>query len=153
MLAYSNDYGRVGYYDTLNLKNTSFKSFHKHQSAPSIDWGLDMSSILEHPDMVDVLLSCGGDGTIHVYDSRNQNAPPVYLNERLEEKNRGWFNTLESKNSKRCALKIDERRKYIAFGHTDGTVEVYALNTLKLIFISNCQRHLIRTLDWKCKYQ
>lgn len=100
--------------------------------------------------MADVLVSCGGDGTIHIYDTNNLSAPPIYLDERLHEKNSGWFNTLKSRNSKRCTLKIDERRKYLAFGHTDGTVEVYTLSTLKMIFTSNCQRHLIRTLDWKC---
>lgn len=129
-----------------------FKSFHKYQSAPSIDWGLDMSNVLEDSDMTDTLLSCGGDGIIHVYDINAPNGPPINLNERLKENNPVWFTTLEAKNSNRCVLKIDRSGKYIAFGHTDGTVEVYMLSTLKLIFVSNCERQLIRTLDWKGTY-
>lgn len=150
-LAYANEYGHVGMYDTFNLKHISFKTYHKCQSAAYIDWGSDMTLALEDTDMKDTLLSCGGDGIIHVYDIDNPQAPPINLNERLQEMNMSWFISLKAANSSRHAMSISNDKKYIAFGHTDGLVEVYSMDTLKLVYVSNCQRHLIRSLDWKSK--
>lgn len=151
-LAYGNEYGHVGIYDTFNLRHIPFKSYHKSQGAPSIDWGLNMCTVLEDSDMKDTIVSCGADGVIHVYDVDHPQVPPINLNERLRENNVSWLTSLDAKNSFRHVLKIDEKARFIAFGHTDGIVEVYLLESLKLIFVSNCQRQLIKTLDWKCNY-
>ncbi|KAI8088174.1 quinon protein alcohol dehydrogenase-like superfamily [Thamnidium elegans] len=148
-LAFGNEYGHVGIYDTLNLRHMPFKSYHKSLGAPSIDWGLNMCSVLEDSDMMDTLVSCGADGVVHVYDVDHPLAPPINLNERLRENNVSWITSLDAKDSYRRVLKIDANARFIAFGHTDGIVEVYKLDTLKLIFVSNCQRQLIKTLDWK----
>lgn len=109
-----------------------------------------MCTVLEDADMKDTAVSCGYDGMIHVYDVDHPQAPPINLNERLKENNVSWMTSLDAKDSYRHVLKIDERAQFIAFGHTDGIVEVYRLDTLKLIFVSNCQRQLIKALDWKC---
>ena len=110
---------------------------------------MDMSQVLDDTDMRDTLLSCGGDGIIHVYDIHNPNVAPINLNERLQERNESWFKTFEVKTSVRCILRIYTQAKLIAFGHTDGLVEVYSMENLKLVYVSNCQRHAIRALDWK----
>ncbi|KAI9339130.1 quinon protein alcohol dehydrogenase-like superfamily [Pilaira anomala] len=148
-LAYGNEYGHVGIYDTFNSRHIPFRSYHKSQGSPSIDWGLNMCSVLEDSDMKDTLVSCGADGMIHVYDVDHPQVPPINLNERLRENNVSWLTSLDAKDSLRHVLKIDEKARFIAFGHTDGIVEVYSLESLKLIFVSNCQRQLIQTLDWK----
>ncbi|KAI7892935.1 WD40-repeat-containing domain protein [Mucor mucedo] len=148
-LAYSNEYGHVGIYDIFNLRHIPFRTYHKVQGAPSIDWGSDMCLALEDTDMKDTAISCGDDGVIHVYDINHPQAPPINLNERLKENNTSWMTSLNAKSSHRHVLKVDEKARLIAFGHTDGLVEVYRLDTLKLVFVSNCQRQVIKALDWK----
>lgn len=152
LLAYANEYGHVGMYDTFDSRPISFKTYHKSQGAPFIDWGFDMTLVLEDTDMKDTLLSCGGDGMIHVYDIDNPQAPPINLNERLQEVNTAWFASLKATDSSRHAMSISKDKKYMAFGHTDGLVEVYSMETLKLVYVSNCQRSLIRSLDWKSRF-
>ncbi|KAI9483207.1 MAG: quinon protein alcohol dehydrogenase-like superfamily [Benjaminiella poitrasii] len=148
-IAYGNEYGHVGMVDTFNSKHIPFKNYHKVQAAPYIDWGLDMTSSLEDSDMRDTLLSCGRDGVIHVYDAEHPNVPPINLNERLQEKNSDWFISLGAIDSRRCIIKIDATARFIAIGHSNGLVEVYALTNLKVVYVSNCQRQLISSLDWK----
>lgn len=147
----SNEYGHVGIYDTSNGRHIPFRIYHKVQGPPSIDWGLDMCLALEDTDMKDTLVSCGNDGIIHVYDINHPQVPPINLNERLKENNVAWITSLDGKTSHRFTLKVDEKAQLIAFGHTDGLVEVYKLDTLKLLFVSNYQRQIIKALDWKCK--
>lgn len=110
-----------------------------------------MCLVLEDTDMKDTVISCGEDGIVHVYDVDHPQVPPINLNERLKENNVSWMTSLDAKNSHRRVLKVDVKAQFIAFGHTDGIVEVYKLDTLKLVFVSNCQRQLIKALDWKCK--
>lgn len=138
-------------YDIINLRHIPFKTYHKQQGAPSIDWGNGRGMLAYDYENVDRLFSCGSDGTIHVYNSQSPQNQPYNLNYLMRERNPAWFTSLEAKNSHRIVLKIDEKHKYIAFGHTDGLVEVYEIEPLRLIFVSNCQRQLIRALDWKCK--
>ncbi|KAI7904079.1 WD40-repeat-containing domain protein [Cokeromyces recurvatus] len=148
LLAYSNEYGHVGMIDTFNSKHIPFKSYHKSQTAPYLDWGLNMTTSLEDLDMQDTLVSCGGDGIIHIYDVDHPNIPPINFNERLQEKNPDWFISLSAVDSYRCIIKIDKNAEFIAIGHTNGLVEVYSLNSLKVIYVSNCQRQRIKSLDW-----
>lgn len=101
---------------------------------------------MRHP-----LISCGGDGTVHVYDMNSVKTPPVLLCHVLERLNPAWFNKLKSIDSHRHTLKVDPKLTRIAFGHTNGFVEIYNLKTLKLIYTSDYQRQCITALDWKCE--
>jgi hypothetical protein len=136
----------------MNQRSKSFRVYHKSQGTPSIAWGLNLSQILEDDEMTDTMVSCGQDGRVHAYDSNKPQAPPIDFNERLDERNKSWALIQNAKaNIYRCQLGIDEQAEFIAFGNTDGIVEVYQLCTLKLIYISNCQRQKITTLEWKRK--
>ncbi|KAI8070529.1 quinon protein alcohol dehydrogenase-like superfamily [Gilbertella persicaria] len=148
LVAYSNEYGHVGLYDTLDLRRIPCKTYHRSQGAPFIAWGPDMSEVLEN-NMKDTLFSCGGDGILHVYDANSPQAPPVQLNQRLQEKNLAWFTSLTSIKTNRYSLKIDKKAQYLALGHTNGFVEVYSLQTLKIMYVSNYHRELVRALDFK----
>ncbi|KAK4517382.1 uncharacterized protein ATC70_000717 [Mucor velutinosus] len=148
--AYSNEFGHVGLCDSF-VKNNGIK-FHKHHtlnSAPFIDWGPDMCDVLQREDMRHPLISCGGDGTVHVYDMNNVKTPPALLCQVLERLNPAWFNKLKSIDSHRHSLKVDSKLTWIAFGHTNGFIEIYNLKTLKLIYTSNYQRQCVTALDWK----
>ncbi|GAN02571.1 conserved hypothetical protein [Mucor ambiguus] len=148
--AYSNEFGHVGLCDSF-IKNHGIK-FHKHHtlnSAPFIDWGPDMCDVLQREDMRHPLISCGGDGAVHVYDMNSVKTPPILLCHVLERLNPAWFNKLKGIDSHRHSLKVDSKQTRIAFGHTNGFIEVYNLKTLKLIYTSDYQRQCITSLDWK----
>lgn len=110
-----------------------------------------MCEVLQREDMRHPLISCGGDGTVHVYDMSNVKTPPVLLCQVMERLNPAWFNKLKSIDSHRHAFKVDPKLTRIAFGLTNGFIEIYNLKTLKLIYTSDYQRDCITSLDWKCK--
>ncbi|KAF1807462.1 WD40-repeat-containing domain protein [Mucor lusitanicus] len=148
--AYSDEFGHAGLCDSF-VKNNGVK-FHTHHtlnSAPFIDWGPDMCEVLQREDMRHPLISCGGDGTVHVYDMSNVKTPPVLLCQVMERLNPAWFNKLKSIDSHRHAFKVDPKLTRIAFGLTNGFIEIYNLKTLKLIYTSDYQRDCITSLDWK----
>ncbi|CEP17806.1 hypothetical protein [Parasitella parasitica] len=150
VVAYSNEFGHVGMCDSF-IKNSAvkFSKHHTMESAPFIDWGPNMCDILQREDMKAPLVSCGGDGTVHVYDMNSIKTPPVRLCDLMEKLNPAWFSKLKSVDSRRHAMKIDEKLLYIAFGHTNGFLEIYSLKTLKLIYTTDYQRHCITSLAWK----
>ncbi|KAI8378119.1 hypothetical protein EDC96DRAFT_215674 [Choanephora cucurbitarum] len=149
LLAFSNEYGHVGLYDTVNSRRIPCKTYHRSSGAPFIDWGGDMRTILEEDDMEDTLLSCGNDGVLHAYNANNVQLPCINLTERLREKNDTWFTSLEATKSKRCSLRVDSKAKYMSLGHTNGLVEIYSLENLKLVYASNYHREAVRSLDFK----
>lgn len=151
MIAYGNEYGHVGMYDTFNNKHIPTKTYHLAQTTPFVDWGGNLAEVLEEPEMTDTLLSVGGDGIIHVYDINQPREMPVNLNDRLKEKNEAWFTALEGTDTIRTTLKVDEGCNFIAIGHNNGLVEVYAFSTLKAVFASNYQNKRVQSLDWKSK--
>lgn len=110
-----------------------------------------MCDVLQRQDMQYPLISCGGDGTVHVYDMKSLKTPPERLCDVLERLNPVWFNKLKSIDSRRHLLKVDPKLVLIAFGHTNGFIEIYNLKTLKLVYTSDYQRQCITSLDWKCR--
>ena len=112
-----------------------------------------MRTVLEEDDMEDTLLSCGNDGVLHAYNTNNVQLPCINLTERLREKNDTWFTSLEATKSKCCSLRVDSKAKYMSLGHTNGLVEIYSLENLKLVYASSYHREAVRSLDFKCKVQ
>ncbi|KAL7321195.1 hypothetical protein PS15m_000991 [Mucor circinelloides] len=148
--AYSNEFGHVGLCDSfVKHSGAKFQKHHTLNSAPYIDWGPNMCDVLQRQDMQYPLISCGGDGTVHVYDMKSLKTPPERLCDVLERLNPVWFNKLKSIDSRRHLLKVDPKLVLIAFGHTNGFIEIYNLKTLKLVYTSDYQRQCITSLDWK----
>ncbi|KAI8645978.1 WD40-repeat-containing domain protein [Parasitella parasitica] len=152
VVAYSNEFGHVGLCDSF-IKNNAvkFSKHHTMENAPFIDWGPNMCEILQREDMEAPLISCGGDGTVHVYNMNSIKTPPVRLCDMMNKLNPAWFNKLKNIDSHRHAMKIDQKSTFIAFGHTNGFLEIYKLKTLKLIYTTDYQRQCITSLAWKHK--
>ncbi|CAO3689943.1 unnamed protein product [Rhizopus microsporus] len=152
LVAYVNEYGRLGLYDTLNQRYTYFKQLYKSMECPMIAWGFDLSTCLYDMDMTDTLIACSSnDVNIYVYNINQPNQPVIALNDILEQRNPLWYDTLKSKDGvHRTCMAID--KKCIAFGHVDGVVEVYCRSTLQLVYVSNFHRQKITAMDWKDDY-
>ncbi|KAL0089762.1 hypothetical protein J3Q64DRAFT_1636761 [Phycomyces blakesleeanus] len=145
LLAYSTQYGRVGVYDANANKNTVFKTYHKQEYGPNISWG----SLSSGTGSEYVLVSCGAEHII-AYDPMEPEKQPVFLAPLLENANPAWTQSINAKaNAKRSCMAIDSTGKLIAFGYTDGVVDVYRLDTFKLVFVANCHRHCVLAIAWQ----
>ncbi|KAI9004278.1 WD40-repeat-containing domain protein [Phycomyces nitens] len=145
ILAYSTQYGRVGIYNTSTNKNTVFKPVHKQEYGPNISWG----SLSGASGSENMLVSCGTEHVI-AYDATNTEKQPIFLAPLLEDANTAWAQSINAKaNSRRSCMAIDNTRNLIAFGYTDGVIDVYQLSTLKLIFVANCHRHRVLAISWQ----
>ncbi|KAG0994605.1 hypothetical protein G6F28_005586 [Rhizopus arrhizus] len=150
VLAYGNEYGRVGIYDIMNQRNQVFKIYQKTMECPILAWGPDLSSALEDECMTDTLLSCSGNKVL-VYNAREPESSPVLLNTYLEQHNIAWTDSLKSKEDfHRTCMAVN--KDHIAFGHMDGVIEVYSLTTFQLLYASICHRKRIMAMDWKEGY-
>ncbi|KAI7869777.1 WD40-repeat-containing domain protein [Spinellus fusiger] len=145
ILAYSTQYGRVGFYDVHSNRNTVFKAYHKQDSSPSIAWG----PLVGATGTTDVLVSCGSE-SVFVHEVAQCNQQPVRLESLLQENNSAWIQSINAKsNVKRTCMAMDPSGSYLAFGYTDGVVDVYSTETLKLVFVTNAHRHAIQSLAWQ----
>ncbi|KAI8993629.1 WD40-repeat-containing domain protein [Pilobolus umbonatus] len=150
ILAYTTSNGNIGIYDTVKNQCTQFKYYYSNSESVGIYWALDMSSVLGNPHMTDALISCNSEGEIIALDSNKHTSQAIVINSVLERLNPGWINSIKEKvGFMRTCMAIDENRKYIAFGHKDGLVEVYMLDTLKIVFASNYHIRNITSMDWK----
>ncbi|CAO3700998.1 unnamed protein product [Rhizopus stolonifer] len=151
VVAYADDIGRFGVYNTTNQQSEPFKTHQNSKECSLIAWGPDMSTALNDANMVDTLISCKKNGLILVHDSQNPESNPIVLNGFLEQKNPSWTDSLQFKNGF-CRTSMAVNRDLIAFGHMDGVVEVYSLNTFQLVYVSTCHRKAITAMDWKGNY-
>ncbi|KAI8987233.1 WD40-repeat-containing domain protein [Mycotypha africana] len=151
LLAFGNDLGHIGILNVTDTSRQMFKIFHNARGAPYIDWGGDMATALNCADMTNTLMSCGQDGVIHAYDANNPKNPPFNINEKIRDLNAAWVESLIAMETFPFCIKIDEQHRFIAVGHNTGLVEVYNLKDLKVIYVSNYHRQLIKALDWKCR--
>ncbi|KAI9246141.1 WD40-repeat-containing domain protein [Sporodiniella umbellata] len=151
LLAFADEIGRVGIYDTSKQQNCIFKTHQNSKECPLIVWGLDMSLALNDGSMLDTLITCNSNGMIYVHDSQDSVANPIILNDLIDQRNSYWTDSLRFKTGfRRTAMAAN--KNFIAFGHMDGVVEVYSLTTLKLLYISTCHNKEITALDLKDNY-
>lgn len=51
-------------------------------------------------------------------------------------------------NTKRCIVDVDPKYRFLAIGNTDGVVEVYRLDTLKIIYVCNALTVNVTAMAW-----
>jgi WD40 repeat protein len=158
MAAYSTEYGHVGIYDVYNNKNMTFKEYHAVGAAPSLAWAGDLSAVLAKTNtdgsdtMTDTLITCGGKGGLFLRNAGHPNQAPIPLTTVLEAINPDLYMLLEAKTTLiRTAVATNSSFEYMALGNSDGSMEIYSLQTLKVIYSSNHHRKPITCLHWKGK--
>ncbi|CAO3641107.1 unnamed protein product [Cunninghamella blakesleeana] len=166
ILAFSTEYGHIGIYDTYENKSWTFRNHHSSTtegSVPFITWIGDLSTLIsddvmevifnintsiEPQHLTNVLVSCDSKH-LFLRDANNQNSNSIDLNEILQQRNQEWYVLLESKNITRTCVSANVFGNLLALGNDDGSIEIYHLKTLKIIFASNSLRLPITTMDWK----
>lgn len=151
LVAYSSEYGRIGVYDIVKESSGGrlFKHYHRNQGdPPMIAW----AKIKDSP--TDMLLTCGGYGELFAFNPQRLDEPPLDIAAEIETLNPDWMSTLQIKlKTRRCCMGVDPQGVFLALGHTDGLVEVYKLDTLKLFYTADCFANRVTSLAWSRKYQ
>ncbi|CAO3647994.1 unnamed protein product [Cunninghamella echinulata] len=156
ILAFSTEYGHIGIYDTYNNKSFTFRSHRSSSSegsVPSLTWIGDISSLTdisfdETLDMTNILVTCDSEH-LFLRDANHHHNDPINLNNLLQQHNPEWYTLLSSKNISRTCVAINPSGEFLALGDTDGSVEIYHLKTLKIIYASNTLRLPITAMHWK----
>ncbi|KAI8379295.1 WD40-repeat-containing domain protein [Radiomyces spectabilis] len=154
IMVYSNSYGNMGLYDVYNSKAIPFKGYHKQGNkqggAPLLAWASSIPSVAETMASPWMMISYGVDDKMFVHDAENPSRRPVELIPYLQEKNPVWYESLLlNPERKRRRLATDDKSQYLAVGYTDGLVEIYRLDTLKIIFVSNALQGQISAMHWR----
>ncbi|KAI8084720.1 uncharacterized protein BX664DRAFT_266051 [Halteromyces radiatus] len=163
-VAFSTQYGHVGIYDIYNSKCDIFRQHHSGSNGgPSLAWAGDLSAVLkmnknydddddQNTTMIDTLITCSSDGSntgLYLRDVNHRSRTPIDLDQVLENINPDWYTLLKTKNTIRSFVSVNPSFQYMALGNGDGSLEIYSLKTLKLIYVSNYQRSIITALHWK----
>ncbi|KAI9317067.1 quinon protein alcohol dehydrogenase-like superfamily [Dichotomocladium elegans] len=136
-VAYSTEYGRLGVYDVDSNKNHRFKFYHQNRGAVHITWAGDLY-LGEGTVVRDSLISCGTDGEIYAFHSQKPNEAPVPMIGILAQINPSWS----------AATQANSDHRFFAIGSTDGMVEIYRLDTFKIIYICNALTAEITAMSW-----
>ncbi|KAI8332303.1 WD40-repeat-containing domain protein [Chlamydoabsidia padenii] len=155
MAAYSTEYGHVGLYDVFNNKNLTFKEYHSVGVAPSLAWAGDLSFVLaktgvaEFDTMTDTLITCGEKGGLFLRNVGRPHQNPISFSSLLATINPDLYTLLETKKAIRTFVATSPSFKYLALGNSDGSMEIYSLESLKVIYSSNYHRKPISCFHWK----
>ncbi|KAG2172005.1 hypothetical protein INT43_001482 [Umbelopsis isabellina] len=152
-LIYGTEYGSVGLMDTYTSKNITFKSYHK-STIYSLDW------IIHSDTLMDVLQQLEGnsqgpwlvssDGkSIFLHDIYKQHKAALDIDQILSETNRDWIASVKEKGIQRCDVAIHNEASLIAIGNSDGSIEVYSLKSLKLVYTANNQTKRTNSMKWR----
>ncbi|KAJ2956227.1 hypothetical protein NQZ79_g7887 [Umbelopsis isabellina] len=152
-LIYGTEYGSVGLMDTYTSKNITFKSYH-NSTIYSLDW------IIHSDTLMDVLQQLEGnsqgpwlvssDGkSIFLHDIYKQHKAALDIDQILSESNRDWISSVKEKGIQRCDVAISNEAGFMAIGNSDGSVEVYSLRTLRLVYTANNQTKRTNSMMWR----
>ncbi|KAI8136904.1 quinon protein alcohol dehydrogenase-like superfamily [Fennellomyces sp. T-0311] len=146
-LAYSTEYGRVGIYNTINNKCVQFKTYHK-KGTISISWASNIQ--FGDQSLDNAIISCGPDGTIYAFNTQRPNAKAIDVQDHIQQINPTWCSTLNAKvKTYRCCASVDPHSRFLALGSTDGVIEVYRLDTLKIIYVASSQQSAVSVMTWR----
>jgi WD40 repeat protein len=159
LLAYSTEYGHVGIYDYHNNKCQTMKEHHTARGGtPSITWTGDLSVLLAdndvegHDTMTDTLITCGGEnGDLIIRNASHPNQAPIPLTGLLQTINPAFYTLQKTKQSRCVSISANPMGSYLAIGNNDGSLEIYSMKYLKVVYSSNYHRKKITTLHWKGK--
>ncbi|XP_067142043.1 gem-associated protein 5 [Centruroides vittatus] len=145
MLAFGTEEGRVGIVDTIgNKPPIIFKSFHK-ESVYRVGWGPDYKFFKQNYESDSkqklYLYSCG-DRVIYIHDPSDVNSHAANFDEFAALTNRSYTALLRTDFAWRSDFSV------IAVGNTDGTVEIFSGQNLRLLARIVTQKKLINCLSW-----
>ncbi|CAO3584397.1 unnamed protein product [Absidia cylindrospora] len=156
LLAFSTEYGHVGIYDFYNSKCQTLKEYHAAgDGTPSMTWTGDLTSLLADKNMAghnmtDTLITCGGkNGDLYIRNVSHPTQAPISLNAILRNTNPTFYTLLETKQSRCVSVSANPSGLYLALGNSDGSLEIYRLKNLKIVYASNYHRKKITSLHWK----
>ncbi|CAO3684791.1 unnamed protein product [Umbelopsis ramanniana] len=153
-LVFGSEHGSVSLIDTYSGKTISFKSYHK-ATVYSLDWvtssdaftlALQGNGASQGP----WVLSCDG-CSVYVHDSMKPAKQAVNIDDAFREHNSTWIQSVQEKGISRCDVAVDNETGLLALGNTDGSIEVYSLSNMKLVYTANNQTKTINCMAWKPK--
>ncbi|KAI8578664.1 hypothetical protein K450DRAFT_245947 [Umbelopsis ramanniana AG] len=153
-LVFGTEHGSVSLIDTYSGKTTSFKSYHKG-TVYSLDWVTSSDAFTlalqgNGSSQGPWVLSCDG-RSVYVHDSMKPSKPAVNIDDAFREQNSVWIQSVQEKGISRCDVAVDNDTEMLALGNTDGSIEVYSLSNLKLLYTANNQTKTINCMAWKPK--
>ncbi|KAI9494241.1 WD40-repeat-containing domain protein [Zychaea mexicana] len=148
ILAYSTEYGRVGVYDTSSNKCHQFKTYYNTKGSISISWASDIQ--IGETFVRDAIISCGPNNIAYAFDVKQPTAKAVNVTDWIRQVNPAWSTIMEAKvKTSRCCAAVDPQSRFLALGNTDGAVEVYRLDTFRIVYVANSQQTAVKVLSWR----
>ncbi|CAG8608519.1 20642_t:CDS:10 [Cetraspora pellucida] len=126
-LAFGTDLGNIGWYEWLGL------------------------GLADENSDYNLIISCGGDGQILLSDTTKPKQSMI-VNDMIKEANPEWTSIMKDKSGylpKRSEIAVHPGGKFLAIGNVDGSIEVYNLPSLKIVYHNIGHRSIINKLEWR----
>ncbi|XP_076836153.1 gem-associated protein 5 isoform X2 [Brachyhypopomus gauderio] len=145
-LAFGTDDGKVGIYEAYSNKPPQISSTFHRRTVYCLGWGppippLSFGGAGDRPSHS--LYSCAGEGTILQHDPWNLSAEATNIDKLIRD-----TNNIKHKLSPHTDLRWKPDGKVVAIGNEDGSIEVYAAPSLKLLCSVQQHHKIINALRW-----